>query len=295
MKPGALARMALRGLIPFAPALRAAKRRLMPYRDNTANSNLAVTDGLRQLDALAKAGVAVEGKVVLEFGTGWLPIVPMLFQAAGAGRLVLTDIERLMDRHTTGLARARIEARIEDISATLGMSHETIRSRLDRFSPDYLTPWQADRHPAGSVDIVISRATFEHVPAGALASFLRAFHRILRPGGAMCHLIDNSDHWQHGDRSLSRVDFLRYADDSLVWRLAQLNTQAYQNRLRHSDYRAMFAAAGFSLLLEAGEPDPTCVADLRTMPLAPRFASYAHEDLAILASLFVVSRPAAQG
>lgn len=111
----------------------------------------------------------------------------------------------------------------------------------------------------------------------------------------MCHLIDNSDHWQHKDRSLSRVDFLRYRDESLVWRLAQINPQAYQNRLRHSDYRAMFADAGFALLFEAGEPDQTCLSDLRTLPLAPRFASYAREDLAILSSLFVVAKPGGPG
>jgi SAM-dependent methyltransferase len=291
MKPVALAEMVIRALVPFAPALRAAKRRLKPPSETEANCDYTVTNGLSQLAALAKAGVEVNGKVVLEFGTGWLPIIPMMFHMAGACRIVLTDIERLMDAHTTGLARAAIMPRIDEIASALGQPRETLAARLDGFAPEYLVPWQADRHPRASVDLVTSRATFEHVPREALESFLRAFHNILRPGGAMCHLIDNSDHWQHKDRSLSRVDCLRYPDGSLIWRLAQINPQAYQNRLRHSDYRAMFAGAGFELLYEFGTPDPKCLADLRALPLAARFATYAPEDLAILTSLFVLRKP----
>lgn len=70
MKPGALARMTIRGLIPFASALRAVKRQMFPYRDDPGNSNLAVSNALEQLGALAKARIPVEGRVVLEFGTG---------------------------------------------------------------------------------------------------------------------------------------------------------------------------------------------------------------------------------
>jgi len=268
------------------------KRRLKPDNDTEANHAFALSNGLSQLAALNEAGIDVHGKVVLEFGTGWHPIIPILFHAAGARKVILTDIDRLMDEHTIDIAKGRILARIDDVASSLGLSQEKVRARLDTFAPEYLVPWHADRHPDASVDLVISRATFEHVPEHSLAFFLRAFHRILRPGGAMCHLIDNSDHWQHTDRSLSRLDFLRYRDESLIWRLAQLNPQAFQNRLRHSDYRAMFLAAGFEVVHESGDPDPRCLEDLRALPLAPRFAAYAPEDLAILSSLFVLRKPA---
>jgi hypothetical protein len=66
----------------------------------------------------------------------------------------------------------------------------------------------------------------------------------------------------HKDRSLSRVEFLHYEETGLVWRLAQLNEQAFQNRLRHSDYVKMIADARFRIILAEGEPDGKCLRDL---------------------------------
>jgi SAM-dependent methyltransferase len=291
VKTTQLAAMALRGLIPFQPTLRRLKRALSPYQDNRANSNYCITNGLEQLAALRGAGVPVAGATVLEFGSGWLPLIPMLFHLAGARRLILTDIERLMDARTEAMARARITARLDDIAAALATPREALLARLDSFAADYRAPWNPEAHPAEDVDLVISRATFEHVPEDQLRFFLAQFHRILRPGGATCHVIDNSDHWQHKDAALSRVAFLRYEETDWVWRLAQVNTQGFQNRLRHSDYRALLQQAGFRIVLAHGAPDPHCLADLRTLPLATRFRDKPAEDLAILTSLFVAMKP----
>jgi SAM-dependent methyltransferase len=290
-----LAAMALRWLMPFQPALRRLKRRLSPYQDNRANSDYCITNGLEQLAALRAAGVPVAGASVLEFGSGWLPLIPMLFHLAGAGRLILTDIERLMDARTEAMARARIIARLDDIAAALATPREELLRRLDGFAADYQVPWNPATHPAEDVDLVISRATFEHVPVEQLRVFLAQFHRILRPGGATCHVIDNSDHWQHKDASLSRIAFLRYEETDWVWRLAQVNTQGFQNRLRHSDYSALLEQAGFRTVLAHGAPDPGCLDDLRTLPLATRFRDKPAEDLAILTSLFIAVKPAAAG
>jgi len=53
---------------------------------------------------------------------------------------------------------------------------------------------------------------------------------------------------KHQDKSLSRVDFLRY-EDGLYWKLACFNPHAYQNRLRHSDYIGHFRKHGCSAIL----------------------------------------------
>lgn len=291
MKTTQLAAMALRGLMPFQPTLRRLKRALSPYQDNRANSNYCITNGLEQLAALRGAGVPVAGATVLEFGSGWLPLIPMLFHLAGAGRLILTDIERLMDARTEAMARARVIARLDDIAAALATPRETLLARLDSFAADYRVPWNPEAHPAEDVDLVISRATFEHVPEDQLRFFLAQFHRILRRGGATCHVVDNSDHWQHRDASISRVAFLRYEETDRVWRLAQVNPQGFQNRLRHSDYLALLEAAGFRILRAEGRPDPQCLEDLKRLPLASRFRGRPAEDLAILTSLFVAVKP----
>jgi hypothetical protein len=56
--------------------------------------------------------------------------------------------------------------------------------------------------------------------------------------------VDLSDHWSHGDPSIGEVNFLRYPPRQ--WR--RLNpSNHFQNRLRHSDYLRLFAAAGFAV------------------------------------------------
>lgn len=283
-----LANAVVRAVVPFEGELRRLKRRLYPYQGDDANSDYCISNGLEQLAALRRLGIQVEGAGVLELGAGWMPLIPLLFHMAGARRLVLTDVARLMDEHTQARARELVAARIEDVARVLDSPAEKLLARLNGpFPHDYLVPWDPETHSERSLDIVVSRAVLEHVPKPRVAYFFKQFHRILRNGGVMCHMIDNSDHWQHKDRRLSRVEFLRYEERGLIWRLAQLNEQAYQNRLRHSDYERMMADAGFRVLLSEGEPDRTCLRDLEQLPLSSRFHGYAPRDLAILTSLIV--------
>ncbi|HZF74384.1 MAG TPA: class I SAM-dependent methyltransferase [Acetobacteraceae bacterium] len=286
-----LANAVVRGVIPFQAELRRLKRRVRPYEEDAANSDYCVTNGLEKLAALRRIGVPVEGAEVLEFGVGWTPLIPLLFHMAGARRLILTDIARLMDAHTLARAREIVAGRADEIAQVVGQERETLLARLHGpFPHDYLVPWDPEAHPARSVDIVLSRTVLEHVPEERVAFFFRQFHRILRDGGVMCHVIDNSDHWQHKDRRLSRVEFLRYEEDDIVWRLAQLNEQTFQNRLRHSDYERMTRDAGFHIRASEGEPDAKCLEDLRRIPLSSRFRGYEPRDLAILISLLVARK-----
>ena len=284
-----IAKSAAKSLLPWQSSLRRLKRRFVPYEGDFGNSRTCITDGLSQIRALRSCGVALTG-VVLEFGTGWLPLIPLLLHLAGARKLVLTDVERLMDDTTVAAARRLVADRIDDVAEVLEQPRDQLLARLATgYDPEYLVPWEAGGHETGSVDLIVSRAVFEHVPKHSLEQFMMQFHRVLKPGGAMCHLVDNSDHWQHIDRKLSRINFLRFGE-GLLWRAAQLNPQSYQNRLRHSDYLRLFEAAGFTVALSSGEPDPKCLRDLETLPLAPAFRNKNPEDLAILTSLFVLRR-----
>lgn len=246
---------------------------------------------MQQIQLLRSARVDLTGDV-LEFGTGWLPIIPLLFHLAGSRSLMLTDIERLMDTQTIARAKRVIADNLATVASVLHETEADLATRLHGdFSPAYLVPWDSHGHPSCSVDIVISRTALEHVPPSTLSDFLGEFSRIIRPGGAMCHIVDNSDHWEHQDKSLSRVNFLRY-EDGWLWRLACLNPQTYQNRFRHSDYLALFRQHGWIAVIAEGTPDERCLSDLHTLPLAASFAGRDHRDLAILTSTFVLRRKA---
>ena len=143
MKTADLLRVVLRDLVPFKPQIRKLKRRLRPYEDDPANSDLCVIQGLQQIAALRQASAPIDGAVVLEFGSGWTPLIPLLFDLAGAGRLVMTDIERLMDAHTIARAKQIIANRMGEIAAHLDAPAEPLQARLAaEFGPDYLVPWQ---------------------------------------------------------------------------------------------------------------------------------------------------------
>ncbi|MGH7069227.1 MAG: methyltransferase domain-containing protein [Acetobacteraceae bacterium] len=231
---------------------------------------------------------------VLELGTGWLPIIPLLFHLAGSRRLMLTDIERLMDGRAITTARAVILRYLPLVASTLGQSEAYLARRLgEEFTPDYVVPWDSRTHPANSADVIYSRAVLEHIPPPVLEQLLLDFHRILRPGGGMCHVIDNSDHWEHRDKTLSRVDFLRY-EDGVYWKLATLDTQWYQNRLRHGDYLRLFRKFGWTADLAEGDPDEKCLRDLEALPLAAPFRGGDRRDLAVLTSIFVLRKAAAE-
>jgi hypothetical protein len=44
-------------------------------------------------------------------------------------------------------------------------------------------------------------------------------------GGYMCHVIDNTDHYAHDDKSINYVNFLQFED--WQWRLLTINPFAY--------------------------------------------------------------------
>lgn len=287
MRQLVVAKSALKACLPFLPQLRALKRRFSPYRDDPENSADVVGAGLHQIRLLRSQNVPISGDV-LEFGSGWLPIIPLLFKIAGARKLILTDVERLMEGATIARAKHVILNRIDAVATALDLAAEEVQKRLQaEFSPDYIVPWDCRTHPAASADIIISRTVLEHVRPEYLSTLMDEWARILRPNGVMCHIIDNSDHWSHRDRSLSKIDFLRY-DDNWYWRLRVLDAQHYQNRLRHSDYAKEFRRHGWDVLVDHGEPHAQCLLDLLTFPLAPRFRGRDPRDLAVLISTFVL-------
>ncbi len=94
----------------------------------------------------------------------------------------------------------------------------------------------------------------------------------------MSTLIDYQDHYSYADSSISAYNFLRY--DEREWARWNPSLQ-YQNRLRHSDYRAMFDAEGFVIVDD--QPVTGSPADLETiaaLPLASLFRDRNPYDLA---------------
>jgi SAM-dependent methyltransferase len=286
-----------KAVVPFQHQLRQAKDRLLGYRREPDKDIRTIRDGLLFIEWLG----GVSGATVLEIGTGWQPLIPILLSLAGA-RVYMADLHRLMRLDTFRGALEAIRENQGEIARRLGIGVDSVahavrechymHQRLRELRLEYLAPCDCRHLPmsTGSMDIVLSRVVLEHVPPAVVQGIFREACRVLRPAGRMLHEIDHSDHWSHRDHRLTAVNFLRYPD--WLFRLTCLNPQNYQNRLRHSEYVSLLEEAGFKLERQHRVFNPECAAALRSMRVAERFRRFEPEELATTSSI-LLARPRA--
>ncbi len=287
-------------LLPFPDTLRRVKRVVFPY--STTLDPWTVEQGLRQIEMLRQSGCDVRGRTVVELGSGWQPIIPLLMHLAGAERVILTDTQRLLDARLLAGTGSALCAFADLIGKRLGIAPHAVRQTLEvrseaglpallaRFGLEYRAPFDATATglPDESVDVFVSRAVLEHIRPDTIRGIFRESRRILKPDGRVCHIVDNSDHWSHVDDGLSRVNFLKYPE--WAWPFFCVNPLDYQNRLRHVDYIRMLKTAGFRIVHDPSVPDPVAVAAVRAMRVAKRFRKLTPGQLGVITSYLVAAR-----
>jgi SAM-dependent methyltransferase len=287
-----------KALLPFQAQLRRIKDRLSPYQSNRDDDIATIAQGIRQVQWVS-AVRPLDGAAVLEVGSGWQPMIPMLFSLAGAARVFLTDLNVLLRPDTFAAAlravRAQRQTILDSLKVDPALFDHALRDdpgapmagRLEELRLLYLAPCDCRKLnlQAESVDVVTSRACLEHIPPDVLEDIFRESHRLLKPGGLACHWVDPSDHWEHHDKRLSRINFLKYPDS--VFRWTYINPLNYQNRLRHPEYAQLLAQTGFRIVREAREVDEASLRALSNMRVAERFRKFSDEDLATVDSLFL--------
>jgi SAM-dependent methyltransferase len=292
----------MKGMVGGEEFLRRVKRGLCGFRADLGRDRGAIEEGLTQLEWVQSA-IGLEGIRVLEIGSGWQPLIPILFSLAGAREVIATDVKRLCHPVTLSatiesllLCKAMICERLNIPEAAFARleesvpAGETLEKRLARFSIRYMAPCDVRRTGMadGSVDAIVSRATLEHIPPDILRDILTESARILRPGGVMCHVVDNSDHWQHNDKRITPVNFLKFSDRTFG--CIQWNGLNYQNRLRHPQYTEMIREAALRIRREERVVDEESLRALEQMTVAPRFRAFSREDLATVTSYLLAEK-----
>jgi len=280
--------------LPFAGAARRLKRLVQPYATAPEIDRWTVAQGVRQCELL-RQHTPIQGLTILELGSGWQPTIPMLLHACGAAHIILTDEFDRMDAALVLRAAKIISDRAEDIGQRLGIDADTLRSRcmqppnvsalgnlLAYYGMEYRRAASISAIEASSVDIVVSRAVLEHVRRPVLSGMFHNLSRILRPGGWVCHIIDNSDHYEHQDKSISRVNFLRFSEST--WRWLEISDPNLPNRVRHSEYLSLLHSAGINVVQAEVEVDQSALRALRNFPIADAFRRFSLEDLATVTS-----------
>ncbi len=272
--------------VPMGDTLRRIKRQAFGYAPSVSNlkGTLDAFEWMKQ--ALQREQRSLKDAVALEIGSGWFPTIPILMSLEGARKVFMTDLTPHMDDVT-------FKATLDFLRSEPSWAGRTKAvNKLADLPITYLAPMKPDDVPNGSLDYVVSRTVLEHIPPDDLVGLFSTLLPKMKPDGLMLHVVDNSDHMEHRDKSLSRLNFLIWEDKQHQ----QVNRwmRGGENRLRHHEYAALFARAGFKIIYEHGQvhgPTERAVAGLKPH-LQPHFAAMSAPQLATLTSYFVLA-PAA--
>jgi SAM-dependent methyltransferase len=242
--------------------------------------------------ALPLVGRRVDSWTCFEFGAGRELAVPLTLAALGVPRQVLVDL-------TAQVRLDLVNGVIEALPALLPDGRRlpildpggSVREQLARCGIDYRAPADAARTdlPDGSVDLITSTSTLEHIPRNALVRILAECRRILAASGVMVSHVACDDHYAQADGSITRLNFLKYSDRTWRW---WNPPHHYQNRLRYSDYLEIMRDSGFQVV--CAEPRNATADELRGFRTAWQphrgFARYSDEDMTATHGYFVARR-----
>jgi hypothetical protein len=286
-----LARRATITRVPFADVFRRLKRQVSGYHPNASNIGSTFHD-LRKLYNLMRAnGVRFRG-TVLEIGSGWFPIAPIVARLAGADRVILTDVIALMDQQTFLTSRQIVLDRLDEVASAFDFDPEAARGTLigagtpNELKLSYLAPFDITAVPDASLDLVMSRACLEHISVSDLKALAVGLRPKLKRDGFMAHAIDNSDHFSHVDPTLSRVNFLTWsgAKHHLMWQLAG----GGENRLRHHEYADLFRQTGYDVIASDAFIDDKVLQGLSRLNLSAPYNQMTAEQIAAVTSWYVL-------
>ena len=249
--------------------------------------DFATTDLLHIQHLERRSSVPLDRAVFYEFGGGWELRGPAIFWAMGVEHQTVVDIRHLLRPH---LFEHTLRT-LMSLESELGLKRVPRDSRpeLQRYGIRYLAPCDSTHVPLsdGSVEVVVSTNTLQHIPAAVLPKVMEECRRILRPGGLISFYVNYCDQYSYTDRRITEQNFLRYSD--FAWRFFNPPLH-YQNRLRHSDYVKLFRASLFETVEEVTTQGP----ELTANSVHPSFLRYGLSDLAIRDGYFLLRKPLLQ-
>jgi hypothetical protein len=231
---------------------------------------------------------APEQSNALEFGVGRNLLTPLLLSAAGARQIFAYDIDELATVvHVNNVIR---QLRALDIPCPGQAWREIENVKLDLlryYRISYLAPCDVRRTalPAASIDFVCSTSTLEHIARADIISIIAECRRVSSPSALMSFIVDYHDHYSTSDSAITRFNFYRYSESTWQW----FNPpNHFQNRMRHSDYEALFQYCSLTALERRAVTPPYNAKELQNQRLASEFARYSTEDLAALNGFFLL-------
>lgn len=194
----------------------------------------------RVIDLAGEAGFALPASSILELGPGRTPDLGLLLRSWGADRILSLDT-------TLQIGPAEIDAAVKRIAE----GNPEVAAGEDLREGTRFEAYDGASIPAndGAFDLAFSKSVLEHVRLGQVSPLLRELTRVLRPGGAMAHIIDLRDHmFIDGDHAVTGnwLQALEYSERSFNAMFS--NRSTYINRLRSEEWRQAFAGPGLEIV-----------------------------------------------
>jgi len=250
-----------------------------------------------------KHGITHPQMQIIELGSGWYPVVPIMMYLSKSGQVTSVDIQSWMTKETqlttirkfiewrekgklqkyiTNIDEERWNTLVEIDQNPGNHNLETINKSigLKLLLQDARSLKLKDQ----SIDFICSNNTFEHIYPNVLNGILLEFKRVIKPGGVMSHFIDMSDHFAHFDKSITIYNFLKYSEKK--WKLIDNDIQP-QNRLRFKDYLTMYEK--IALPITETEIRKGNLEDLRKQKIHQEYSNYSEAELAI-SHCYIISK-----
>lgn len=251
----------------------------------------------------------VEGKDLIEIGTGWHPLLPVLFHGLGARTVLMTDIVRHLRGEFIEQVLDYCLGRSRELAEIGGCDEDTLKARWSALQPGrrgWIDVWR-DRGityrapldfshsglPAESADLIFSNDCLNYIPVPALEAIAKESWRILRSGGFIAHDASVYDDLTIHDRQIPPWNFLRYSSDE--WDRIGNSRFHYQNRCRPRFYANLATENGLRILYEERVPYDLREEDLDRSILHPDFRSLPFEEIACNHYLLAAEKPNIRG
>lgn len=243
--------------------------------ENTTDVLLSISNSLN---------IDLQGKTILEIGSGWLPIMPYFFISRCHVKKVFTyDI----NEHYRKKAISHFNAVFSEM-----FDYPIVVSNKNKFNlPEEVTYFPLQnvvKIPLPKADIIFSRYVLSHVSPEDIIAMHKKFRNEFEKGTYIIHFISPSDLRQHGDKSISMQDFLKYSQKE--WD-AIMTKFDYHNRWRLPHYIETFRALGFEILFnsyESVEEGSSNQKLFRELQIHDDFKKYTEEELTAGNIVFVL-------
>jgi len=226
-------------------------------------------------------GKTLSGLRIVELGSGWFPVLPLLLvREFGVASVQTFDV----NQHYSS---ARIATAAREIMETVMHLREDPvlkQTALTGHLPDSIHYYPRTRIQhilelrSGLAELALSRSALEYIAPEDIRDIHSRSVQWLTPDALWIHLVaTTSDERARQDRKLHQLDFLRYSEKE--WSRISGNRYAYKNRLRLPQYRSLFQSAGWHVERERASISESTMATLNRVSLHPDFGRFSPEEL----------------